>query len=139
MIGFYRQKQGFATPLIHKKAYKKEKVCMIRVSDLIKANVFELANSGDVSKSISTPFCCDLLSIAMSRIPHDSAWVTIMGNVNTIAVASLADVSCIILAEGVVLDENSKKKALEQDITVFYTDKPIFEAALIVNKIINHE
>lgn len=111
---------------------------MIRVKDLIEANVFELASSGDVSKNISTPFCCDLLSIAMSRIPHDSAWVTIMGNANTIAVASLTDVSCIILAEGVVLDENSKKKAIEQDITVFYTNKPIFEAALMVNNLINH-
>ena len=56
----------------------------------------------------------------MSRIPEESAWVTVMGNMNTIAVASLAEVSCIILAEGIVLDEMSLAKAKEQDITVLY-------------------
>ena len=37
----------------------------------------------------------------MSKAPENGAWVTVMGNKNTLAVASLADVSCIILAEGI--------------------------------------
>ncbi|NLJ90608.1 MAG: hypothetical protein GX323_06880 [Clostridiales bacterium] len=108
------------------------------VEALIKSNIFTVVNEGKVDNMISNVFCCDLLSIAMSRIPEESAWVTVMGNMNTIAVASLAEVSCIILAEGIVLDEMSLAKAKEQDITVFYTEKPIFEAGIEIYKLINH-
>jgi hypothetical protein len=108
------------------------------VESLIESNLFTLVNEGKLDNNISNVFCCDLLSIAMSRIPEESAWVTVMGNMNTIAVASLAEVSCIILAEGIVLDEMSLAKAKEQDITVLYTDKPIFESALLIHQLINH-
>jgi len=90
-------------------------------------------NEGDnPNREISVPFCCDLLSIAMGRMPTNSAWVTVMGNINTLAVATLADAACIILAEGSVLDEPARNKAEEQGITVFMTDLPIFDAALII-------
>jgi DeoR/GlpR family transcriptional regulator of sugar metabolism len=55
-----------------------------------------------------------------------------MGNINTLAVAALADASCIILAEGSKLDEPALNKAKEQGITVLTTELPIFEAARIV-------
>ena len=48
-------------------------------------------------------YCCDLLSIVMGRAPADCAWVTVMGNLNSIAVAVLADTACIVLAEGMAL------------------------------------
>ena len=41
----------------------------------------------------------DLLSWVMGRAKADDAWITIMSNQNILAVASLADVACIILAE----------------------------------------
>ena len=65
---------------------------------------------GKPERSISKVFCCDLLSIAMGKAPSDSVWVTVMGNKNTLAVASLADVACIVLAEGVSLDEGTLKR-----------------------------
>lgn len=109
------------------------------VKDLINENVFQLINEGELEKDVATPFCCDLLSVAMSKMPKDSAWVTIMGNMNTIAVASLTEASCIILAEGIELDESSLEKAVEQGTTIFYTDIPIFEAALKVYNLINND
>ena len=53
------------------------------------------------------PFCCDLLSIAMGQAPSGSAWVTVMSNLNTLAVASLADVACVILAENAQTDNSA--------------------------------
>jgi len=103
------------------------------VYDLIHKGDFKVLNEGDnPNREISVPFCCDLLSIAMGRMPTNSAWVTVMGNINTLAVATLADAACIILAEGSVLDEPARNKAEEQGITVFLTDLPIFDAALII-------
>ena len=92
-------------------------------------------NAGEgLEREITKPFCCDLLSIAMGRAPEGCAWVTVMGNMNTLAVASLADAACVIMAEGAALDEAARKKAADQEITVLETEEPIFEAALAVWK-----
>lgn len=85
---------------------------------------------GRPEREISRIFCCDLLSIAMSKAPADSVWVTVMGNRNTLAVASLVDVACIVLAEGVSLDEGTLAKAEEEGISVLTTDLPVFDIAL---------
>ncbi len=101
------------------------------VQNLIDSEVFRLVNAGeDPGREITVPFCCDLLSIAMGKAPAGCAWVTVMGNMNTLAVASLADAACIIMAEGAVLDDMAVKKAKEQEITVLETELPIFDAAL---------
>ena len=105
------------------------------VKDLIDSRLFELANEGEYLQSeITEPFCCDLLSIAMGKAPEGGAWVTVMANLNTLAVASLTDTACIILAHGVHFDEATQAKAAAEGITVFTTDMPVFDAALAVCK-----
>ncbi|MDO5107549.1 MAG: DRTGG domain-containing protein, partial [Coriobacteriaceae bacterium] len=64
------------------------------------------------------------------RAQMDNAWITIMTNVNVIAVASLADTSCVILAEGVELPEDIVQTALEKGINVLRSDQPIYETAV---------
>lgn len=103
------------------------------VTDLIRKGHFRVVNQGEeLDRPVTGVFCCDLLSVAMGRAPADSSWVTVMGNVNTIAVATLADVSCMILAEGTELDDMGRKRAKEQGVTVLSTEEPVFEAALFV-------
>lgn len=104
----------------------------MKVSELDQLNEFSLlSDSKDVD--ITGVFCCDLLSIAMGKAPSGSAWVTVMANVNTLAVASLTDVACVILAEGASFDDSLIEKAKEEGISVFKTDLPIFDAALLIN------
>lgn len=98
--------------------------------DLINSGMFQVINQGETEKEITGIFNCDLLSISMSKAKERSAWVTIMGNINTVAVAALTDLSVIILAEGVNMDDNAVEKALESDITVLRTEEPIFETSL---------
>ncbi len=110
------------------------------VKELLEKQIFPVVNEGeDTGRDISGVFCCDLLSIAMGKAPADSAWVTVMGNVNTIAVATLADVSCVIMAEGAVLDEVAQGKAREQGVTVLATEEPVFDAALKVYRVLHGE
>lgn len=104
------------------------------IRELVNKNSYKCINVGEeLDRIIEKPFCCDLLSIAMGRAPRNSAWITVMGNVNTLAVASLADVACIILAEGAILDEGAIKKAKDQNITVFASDLPIFDISLQIH------
>lgn len=106
----------------------------MKVNELFQIEDFKVLNEGDnIQREISVPYCCDLLSIAMGKMPANSAWITVMGNINTLAVAALADAACIILAEGSRLDVPTLEKAKEQGITVFETALPIFDAALMVH------
>ncbi len=109
---------------------------MAAVHDLIQKNCFELKNTGNEDRTITKVFCCDLLSVAMGKAPEGCAWITVMGNRNTLAVASLADVSCVILAEGAALTPEDLACAGKEDITVFYTELPVFEAALTVHSLL---
>ena len=103
------------------------------VKELVDRLIFRVVNLGEeLDREVTKVFCCDLLSIAMGKAPADGAWVTVMGNVNTIAVSTLADVSCVIMAEEVSLDEVARARAKEQGVTVLATEEPVFEAALKV-------
>ena len=93
--------------------------------------------SNAVEKEVKKPFCCDLLSVAMSKMPKDAVWVTVMSNWNTLAVASLTEASCVIIAEGTVIDESIKAKAKEQEITLLSTDLPVFDAVLKVYHVLS--
>lgn len=102
------------------------------VNDITTLKEFTTLVEADLSREIASLYCCDLLSIAMSKAKSDCAWVTVMGNINAVAVASLVDISCIVLAEGSNADANMLEKAKVQNINVLKTDLPIFEAAMLI-------
>lgn len=101
-----------------------------------KLNLKILSGENLPDKSPDSIYCCDLLSIVMGRAPKNSAWVTVMANMNTVAVAVLADVACIVLSEGVDLSEDALKKAKEEGVCVLATELPTFEVALKINELI---
>ena len=74
------------------------------VKELAAACGFDVACGEGDREVTGGIYCCDLLSIVMGRAPADCAWVTVMGNLNSIAVSVLADTACIVLAEGMALD-----------------------------------
>ena len=91
---------------------------------------------GDFDREIEDCYIGDLLSWVMGRAPADSAWLTVMGNINSIAVATLADVSCIILVEKAALDENARQKAEMHDVNILTTDEPAYSLAVKISELI---
>lgn len=81
-------------------------------------------------------YCCDLLSVVMGRAPAGSLWVTVMGNVNAMAVSSLADTACVVLAENMRLDKEAVEGAKKGNITVLCSGKPVFETAAEAAKLL---
>lgn len=107
------------------------------VQELIDRKMFQEINIGDdTGRIITKPFCCDLLSIVMGRAPAGCVWVTVMGNLNTLAVAALTDAACVILAEGAALDDAAVKRAAVEGITVLRTEEPVFDAALRISQLL---
>lgn len=108
------------------------------VRELAKIDGFELlAGQNAPDRQITGGFCGDLLSWAMGRAKPDSAWVTVIGNVNVIAVAMLANVACVILAQDAQLDADAKRRADENNIAVLRSSKGEFEIAVIIAKVLN--
>ena len=75
------------------------------VNELCEKCGFAAVALPDGDREVTGCYIGDLLSWVMGRAAADNAWITIMSNVNILAVASLADASCIILSEGVTVDD----------------------------------
>lgn len=78
-------------------------------------------------------YCGDLLSWVMGRAKEDDVWLTVMGNVNAIAVATLAGAAGIVLTENATLDEDAKKRAEEREVAIYAVDAPTYETAVGVH------
>lgn len=70
------------------------------VDEVQKTLSLERLTPGEGDREVTGGYCGDLLSWVMGRAQEGDAWLTVMGNVNAVAVAVLADVACIILTEG---------------------------------------
>ncbi len=83
--------------------------------------------AGDVPDEFDGVYAGDFLSRAMSRVGEGEVWITIMNNVNVIAVASLTDAACVILAEDVGLDSAAKAAADSKGVCVYSSGKTVYE------------
>ena len=106
------------------------------VKDLASAESFKAIALPCGEREISGVYIGDLLSWVMGRASNDEAWITIMSNVNILAVASLADTSCIILAEGVTITQDIIDTAIDKEINILSSDKSIYDIAVYLSKTI---
>lgn len=99
------------------------------VNELILACDFKAVTLPEPEREVSGAYIGDLLSWVMGRAQSGNAWITIMSNINVIAVASLSDVACVILAESVSLEEDIIKTANEKGINVLSSSLSAFQTA----------
>lgn len=84
-------------------------------------------------KEITGVYIGDLLSWVMGRANSGDVWITIMSNINIVAVASLADTACIVVTEGVELDNDVKTTAAEKGVNILSFEGSTFDAAVLLN------
>lgn len=107
-------------------------VTKLKVSELAAAEGFKVISMPDGEREINGVYIGDLLSWVMGRAKADDAWITIMSNINIVAVASLADTACIILAEGVTLDASVTETAVAKGVNILASESPAFETAKVL-------
>lgn len=88
-------------------------------------------------RKVTGAYCGDLLSWVMSRANSGSAWITIMTSINAVAVACLADVSCIVLAEGVAFSDKDLETAKEKGVNVVSSPLPAYETAVAIARLLD--
>ncbi len=82
-----------------------------------------------LSKEISGCYIGDLLSLAMSKVQEGNVWVTIQTNINIVAVASLTEAGCIIIADGFEPEESTLEKAKMQDVVLLGSNLSAYDIA----------
>lgn len=106
------------------------------VAELIREMELETINSGDTAREVTGGYCGDLLSWVMGRAQAGEVWITVIGNINAIAVSVLADTSCILLAENSPLDEDAKQRAEKNNVTVLRSNKTAYRLATELSRIL---
>ena len=108
----------------------------MKVKEIARAANLKLL-AGDGEREVTGGvYTCDLLSMVMGRAPAGSAWVTVMCNQNSIVTAMMADVACVVFAEGVKPDEAMLERAGKENIAVLVTDGPVYPAAHLIDKLL---
>ncbi len=108
----------------------------LTVKELSEQKGFAVVSLPDGEREISGVYIGDLLSWVMGRAKADDAWITIMSNINIVAVASLADTACIILAEGVSLDASVIETANAKGVNILTSEMPAYETAAAIGALI---
>ena len=106
------------------------------VNELSAQAEFKALTIPDGEREITGVYIGDLLSWVMGRAKADCAWITIMSNINIVAVASLADTACIILAENVELPEDVVSTATQKNVNILSSELGAYEIACKLNELI---
>jgi hypothetical protein len=71
-------------------------------------------------------YSSDLLSCVIAGAAHEGIWVTLQAHANVVAVASLLELSAVIIGEGATPDEATIQKANAENITLLSTTSKTF-------------
>ena len=93
-------------------------------------------NNIEEKKDVTGCYVGDLLSFVMGRANPGDLWITVMNNINIVAVAVMADVSCIVLCEDVNADEDVIQRATEKGIMIYKSPLTAFELSKEIGKYI---
>jgi hypothetical protein len=105
----------------------------MKIADLASTGKFRaLAEAADLNREISGCYISDLLSWVMGHAKTGNCWITIMGHINIVAIASLLELACIVVCEGGEVEASALEKAKEEGIAIFSTDLSSFEAARLL-------
>lgn len=110
----------------------------MNVHELAKACGFDYFNGEDLpARAVGGAYCCDLLSWVIGRAEEEDALVTVMSNPNVMAVAVMADLPCVVLAEGVRPDPAALEKAVQNDIIVLSSKETTYQTAVKIYQSLN--
>ena len=100
------------------------------IAELISAE--NMTPDTDPHKTVACGYVCDLLSWVMAHGRKDMAWITVQTHMNVIAVASLMEMSAVIIPEGIRMEAASLAKAREEGIAVLQSPKNAYEICALL-------
>jgi hypothetical protein len=88
------------------------------VNEMIEQLQLSIVTSADLACEITGGYASDLLSCVMASARAGNVWVTLQAHPNVVAVASLLELSAVIVTEGVSPNSETIHKAQTEGITL---------------------
>ena len=110
----------------------------MKVQELVdKLNLKVLAGGQGLNRDIDGCYISDLLSDVMGNAYEGNIWITLQIHKNVMAVASLKELSCIILVKNLVPNNDTIEQSNEEGLPVLQTDLPTYEIAGLVYNLLH--
>lgn len=109
----------------------------MKISELADILQFKiLTDKKDLEKDVTGVYISDLLSWVMSHANKGDVWITVHIHLNIVAVALLVEMACILVPEGIQVEETTIKKANEEGIVILSSDKTAYQIAVEISRLI---
>ncbi len=99
----------------------------MKVTEIVKElGLTVFCGSNGLENEISNGYTSDLLSDVMGHADAGCAWITLQTHKNVMAIASLKDLSAVILVKGFKPEDDMAAQSDEEGIPVLGTDEEAF-------------
>ncbi|MBN1764371.1 MAG: hypothetical protein JW860_03860 [Sedimentisphaerales bacterium] len=101
----------------------------MKLTELVETLGLEVRSCSDnlFKKEVTGGYASDLLSDVIGNSRSGDLWITLQAHVNIVAVASMKELSGIILTGGREPDEDTIQKAESEKIVIMVSKLPAFE------------
>ncbi|WP_028972802.1 DRTGG domain-containing protein [Spirochaeta cellobiosiphila] len=108
----------------------------MKISQLESDLGYKIITKDFEDREADSGYTSDLLSDVMGNAPADSVFITIQAHKNTIAVATLAGVSAIVICGNRQIPEDMIQAAKEEEIAIFQTQDNQFTASCKIGQLL---
>lgn len=109
----------------------------MKVIDLVQQLNLNVFTPGiELDRQVSGAYVSDLLSDVMGHAREDQVWITLQSHLNVVAIASLKDLSAILLVKGIVPPMEVIEKAETEGIVILGTKEQTFDVSGKIYKLL---
>ena len=100
----------------------------MQVKEFVEKTGFKVyASQEALEKEITGVFVGDLLSWVMGNCEENQVWITVQSHLNIVAVSALKEISCLVIAHGAEVEEETINKAIEENIAICTSDLSAYD------------
>jgi len=109
----------------------------MRITDLAAQLGAETVEAPDPAAEVREGYTSDLLSDVIAHAPSESVLITIQGHLNTVAVATLAGIRAILLANGRPAPDDMRAAARREGVAILRSPENQFALSHRVHRLLH--
>lgn len=110
----------------------------MKVRELVeKLNLKVLSGAEGLDREIDGCYVSDLLSDVMGNAEMGNVWVTLQTHKNVMAIASLKELSCVVLVKGLTASDDTVEQSNEEGIPFLSTDMQTYDTVGRIYQLLN--
>lgn len=111
----------------------------MKVGQLVAELGLQLENTGSLEREVTGAYCSDMLSHVMAHGREGQIWITVQTHQNVAAVATLMNLSAVIITSGKRPCQELLDRAGEEGLPVLTTGQCSFETAGRLYNLLQHQ